>query len=161
MDLAINKYFKEAWVAGMAEVGLSAEDMTEEEQVALFKEIDSESGYIDGFGQFILKHLKSDGAKFNSIEYRLNLWVNAYARIVEVAKVYANNNPPLTWHFGDTIKHCKDCEYANGRTYRASVWRKWGWYPKKHSLSCHGFNCDCRNTADGNKPNKGHPRRLA
>lgn len=161
MDLALNKYFKEAWLAGMAEVGLEPDDITEEEQSALFTAIDREAGYIEGFGKFILQHLKSDGKKFSSIEYRLDLWGNAYARIQEEAKTFASNNPPLTWHYGDTIQHCTDCKYANGRTYRASVWRKWGWQPKKHSLSCKGFNCDCRITPDGNKPNKGHPRRLS
>ena len=160
LESAIARGLRIAWINGMKDVGVDFEDITEEEQAALDAAIENELTYIDGVLEYIAQNSKANGGKFIPIDARLDLWQNRYNAVTNQAKLIAGADKPLTWHFGGTEEHCDDCAYADGKTYRGSVWARWGWETQSSSLECKGFHCQCALTDDGNKPMKGHPRRL-
>lgn len=158
---SIDAYLQRAWRDGMEAAGVDWEDRTQEELTALDAAIFEEYQHIDGFGQFILENSKAAGGKLGDVIPRMELWVNRYNDIYNRALMMAGKDLPLTWHLGATEKHCSSCSWANSKTYRASVWQKYGWRPQSPALECKGYQCDCSLSADGNKPLRGHPRMLA
>lgn len=154
---AIKRSFPLAWAEGMKDVGLLPEDMTDAERVKLNDEIMAQFAYTEGFADYILDHSREAGYKLADLQYRLSLWSNQYNRIRNLAKLTAQNDPPLTWVIGPTETHCDWCAWSNGRTYRASIWRKYGWEPQKH------YGCLCfLSPADPNfaKLTPGRPKKY-
>lgn len=160
MTSAVNTYVKEGFLAGIKAGGIDPNDIDDDSQADLLDYLSKEEKYIDGVAAFIVSNNKASGKKFAVLETRLEMWANGWEKAYGAGLQSVVTNPPVTWHYGDTVKHCDDCKYAEGRTYRAKTWKKWGWEVRSRKLSCHGYECDCRLTADGNKPMKGHPRRL-
>lgn len=161
MRVAIEYGIRGAWEAGLKEFNLSLADMTMEERAAMLDAIYKESSYIAGLRNYILAHNKASGFKLSSLQIRLGMWGNRWKDIVNQARLSASNNAPLTWVYGDTISHCRDCSRVAGRTYRAKTWERWGWRPQSPRLECKGIQCKCELRALGNKPNKGRPPSLS
>lgn len=162
LSAAVNRYLKEAFLIGLKEGGidLAEDEIDEDSAVEMFKFIEKEEGYIDGVTGFVVRNNKAGGGKWSVIENRLNMWARGWERARGAGLQSAKTNPALTWREGDTLEKCRDCLYADGKTYRAKTWKKWGWSVKSHKLKCHGFNCECTLEPEGLKPLKGHPRRL-
>jgi hypothetical protein len=160
-ELAVDVGLRRAWHEGIADLGLQPEDMTQDEQSALSMFILGQFDYVDGFADFIEANSKAAGGKMATLQTRLSMWVNRYNDARNQAKLTAEIDPPLTWEFGPTEEHCDDCAYARGKTYRASIWKKWGWEPQSRDLECSGYLCQCFYApADQyTKLTKGHPRR--
>lgn len=160
MITVIDKGLRAAWEQGLAMLNLRKEDMTDAERDALNQAIIDEYSHVDGFALWIMEHNKASGTKLSSLQYRTEMWHNRYRDMVNRAMQMASINPPLTWMLGNTSEHCSDCLYANGRTYRAEVWERWGWRPQSPKLECKGFNCRCGLYPAMQRPMRGHPRRL-
>lgn len=161
MTRTIDRGLRGAWETALQEVGMEKGDMSNEENSALNQSILDEYGYIDNFMLWIMDHNKASGTKLKDLSYRTALWANRWNDIKNRALLTLQQNPPLTWQLGATEEHCESCAYANGKTYRAAVWARWGWAPQSQALECKGFNCDCSLLPLGEKVNKGHPKRLA
>jgi hypothetical protein len=165
MQIAVDTGLRNAWITGLNDIGLAEEDMTDEERVALAEIILAEYFHISGLVDFILQNSKANGGKLDTCISRMGLWVNRWNQVRNQAKVTASSNPPLTWvrPEGGTKEPCEDCLYAAGKTYRASVWRKWGWEsPGTIGITaCNGYNCLCFFSPGDQytKLTKGHPRR--
>jgi len=160
MKSAIENGLTDSWVEALKSIGLTEDDMTEEEGEVLAEAILSEYSHIDGFADAIEAGSKANGGKLAALQHRLGLWVNRYNQVRSRALLMAGSNPPLRWEFGDT-DHCSDCQYANGKVYRASVWTKWGWETQSQDLECNGYNCKCtlNPVPKGTRLTRGHPRR--
>ena len=161
MQTTIDRHLTQAWKEGMAEAGVDWADRTQEEMSALDSAIISEYSHVYDFGKYIMENDREHKGKLRDLENRTSLWANRWRDIKNRALLMAGANLPLTWRFGGTEQHCDSCQWANGRTYRASVWEKYGWRPQSQDLECKGFNCQCSLNADGEKPLRGHPRKLA
>jgi len=161
MQIAIDAGLRNAWLDGIKALGLTADDLTQEELIALADAVLSEYGYIAGFADAIEAGSKANGGKLADLQNRLSLWVNRYNQVRSRALLMAGENPPLQWNEGDTEEKCNDCLYANGRVYRASVWKKWGWEPQSQDLECGGWQCQCSldPVPKGTRITRGHPRR--
>lgn len=161
MEYMIDRGLRRAWKEGMESVGLTMDDMSDAEEIELGSAILDQYAYIDGVTDFIIQNSKANGGKLEAIQPRAQMWVNRYKQLSSRAMLMAKNDPPLTWHEGDTEEKCDDCVYADGKTYRASVWKKWGWETQSHELQCGGYMCQCSldPALPGTKLNKGHPRR--
>lgn len=161
MQYMVDRGLRRAWKEGMESVGLTMDDMTDEEEADLGAIILDQYGYIDGAADFVIANSKANDGKLADIQPRAQMWVNRYNQVLGKARMSAASNPLLTWTEGPTKEKCADCIYANGRTYRASVWKKWGWETQSSRLACNGFKCQCSldPAPPGSKANKGHPRR--
>jgi len=161
--LSVNRYLKEAFIAGLKAGGIDTADGIDEDDTAtLFKLIAKEEGYIDGVVSFIVRNNKASGGKWAVIDNRLGMWARGYQRAYAAGLESGKLNPLMTWREGPTSDKCDDCVYANGRTYRFKTWLKWGWRkpPAIGITVCGGHECLCSmEHEDGVKANKGHPRR--
>jgi hypothetical protein len=61
------------------------------------------------------------------------------------AKMRGSKNIVLTWHLGDTEKHCKDCAKLDGQSHKISWYVERDYIPRKNgaSMECGGYNCSC------------------
>jgi hypothetical protein len=161
METALDIGLSRAWKEGLAEIGLSEEDMTQEEYLVLDGLILEQMKHIAGLADFIDSNSKANEGKLASIQPRLQLWNHAYSKIRNQAKLSGLADPPLTWVEGPTQEKCDDCVYADGRTHRASVWKRWGWETQSQVLECQGFECQCDlvPAEKGTRVWPGHPRR--
>ena len=79
---------------------------------------------------------------------KVALWGTTAVGVYNIGKTFhRDSDRKFTWRWGDTIEHCKHCAEQNGKTRKASEWRKLraqGIYPQSPSLECKGWNCRCQ-----------------
>lgn len=77
-----------------------------------------------------------------SLDYRLDLWLNSAASAFFTGMVHDRSDPYLMWVYGPT-EHCDDCLRLNGQVHTASEWLTSPWLPRGRNLECSGYNCQC------------------
>jgi len=140
---SIEHNFTLAWHEGLSDCGISPSDQTPEEQARLRLEINNEIGYLYQFAVDINNNNKLLGGKLHAIYTRIQMWVNKYGMIRDLARTYACADEKLEWVMHPLKEHCRDCLRLNGKVYRASTWRNNNIYPRMHSLECGGYRCGC------------------
>lgn len=144
MRMTINAGLTDAWYKGMAELGISPSEYTEEEKFALQKEIQRNFTYIEKFADAIDRNSKANKGKLTPLLERSKLWANRYNMVKQIAKSNASTNPKLQWVLGATKEHCVDALKLESKVYRASIWKKHDIYPQHNDLACGGYKCKCR-----------------
>jgi hypothetical protein len=143
----IERNFTKAWYDGAAQWGIAPNEITDEEKTRLRLEINTEITFISGFADAIQNGSKANGGQLAPLYDRLEMWVNAYDRIMSLAGQLAAADAKGIWVYGDTIDHCASCSTYAGRVYRNSVWVKWlepyDLLPHGGGLACKGFRCEC------------------
>lgn len=61
------------------------------------------------------------------------------------AKMRGGKNIMLTWHLGNTEKHCDTCRELDGNSHKISWYIDRNYIPRKPGagMDCSGYNCDC------------------
>jgi hypothetical protein len=68
--------------------------------------------------------------------------------------MFAKKNQVLTWHLGNTEKHCGTCADLNGKSHKATWYLARNYIPRQPgaAMECGGYHCDCSLTdKDGNE----------
>jgi hypothetical protein len=116
-----------AWREGMESVGLTMEDRTPEEIMALQTTILNEVAQVFVFGQDIMTNSKANGGKLTPLLDRANRWSLRYQDVMNHARQMAGNDPKLEWvhqALGPTVEPCDTCAIKlNGKVKRANHWR--------------------------------------
>jgi hypothetical protein len=153
---AIENQLTRAWNEGADEVGVSIEDMTEEDLGILQGLIDEEVGYLTGLGVDIIDIKEStEGMSENEaldefrsqFRDRIDIWASKYDEMVNRAKIHFGGKTRLVWTLGATEEHCNTCSALNGIVAYAYEWERSGITPGESGsavLECRGFHCDCR-----------------
>jgi hypothetical protein len=114
-------------------------------------QLDAQFGYVDSLFQ-TLKTLRKDGDfdASTEAERRAILWASALDGFYNAVKMLGAGNKMLTWHLGNTEKHCATCSKLDGGRHRASWYTARGYTPRKpgSNTDCGGYNCDCSLTDD-------------
>jgi len=145
MSLAINRGLAGAWAAGMADCGVSSDEMTPDESAALLRRIVYEHQWIDGFANAIEQGSKANGGKLTPLYSRAEIWIGRWEGVRTEARVMACADKKLKWTLGPT-EHCASCMKLAGKVKRASFWNDSGILPRIHGapyLDCQGFRCQC------------------
>jgi hypothetical protein len=143
MRSTINRRLKQAWLEGAAACGISEEELTPGEWIAMDQAIVNELGFVEGFADDIEMGSRASGGKLKPLHIRVEMWANRYKDVVNRAKQMACADRKLLWHLGATVEHCRDCLRYNGRVHRGSTWARYEIRPQSPSLACHGFRCAC------------------
>lgn len=136
----------QAWYEGAKEFGIKPDELSEEELAVLAQKIGDNNQYVGGLADFISQHTKAQGFSFETIKPRLDLWINRYEEVKELAKSMAGGNRKLRWDFLGLVKeHCRSCLKLKGRVARSKTWAERGLYPRatNGTLACGGFHCGC------------------
>jgi len=157
---AIVQWYEQAWREGAKACGVLPEDRTPEEVQKLTEFISVAQNSIFPLAQFIATNAQPNGGKWGDIQARLNIWINRYEEVKSTAQQMSCGDQKLMWVYGDT-EHCEDCLRLNGRVYRASIWEKYNLRPRMQTLSCHGYNCQCRFVVTTDPVTPGRPPALA
>ena len=144
MAISIRRGFTRAWHQGAAEMGIKPGELTEEEEQALARNINSDISYVFRFGQDIVAGSKENGGLLRVQQRRGELWINRYNAVRNEARVMAGKNRKLRWVWNPLKEHCSDCGRLNGRVYRARVWDEYGIVPQSPALECEGWRCGCQ-----------------
>lgn len=96
---------------------------------------------------------RTDADGKDKLATRMALWAGTMAAVYATSQIH---KPPslndegetveqnYVWRLGNTVEHCVDCLSLDGQSHSASEWRRAGISPRHFSLSCGGWNCDCR-----------------
>lgn len=81
---------------------------------------------------------------------RADSYTGALDGVYNAGIMFAKKNQMLTWHLGNTEKHCKSCLKLDGGRHRASWYVDRDYIPRKPgaAMDCGGYHCDCRLTDD-------------
>jgi len=142
MTEAFNGAFDTGWVDGGQELPL-------DEKVAtwLISRMEQERGYINDLFQQI-KELRND-KEFDYFTWATNKagrYTSTVLSVYNAAALMAKKNQILTWHLGNTEKHCDTCLALNGNSHRASWYIDHDYIPRKPgaAMDCGGYHCDCK-----------------
>lgn len=146
MIYAIGEQLGRAWNEGMVANGLDPkQDMTPDMEARIKELTDNEHNHVIDLIDFIDQQ-KADQAGMNAIDVRVDMWVNRYNDVVNIAKMEtANLKDKLEWVYGDT-EHCDVCAALNGIVASAKDWQTSGFHPQQppnNLLSCGGWRCQC------------------
>lgn len=156
----IERNFTRAWEEGMSSCGIRLDEMTLEESSRLRLEINNEIQYVYTFADAIINNSRANNGKLRTLYDRVDMWINRYNSVRDLAMTYACQDQKLMWVMGYTKEHCLDCLRLDGRVYRASLWRSADLYPRKHSLQCGGFRCACEFVSTNEPATPGFPPRI-
>jgi len=143
---AIRRYLTAAWEAGMADVGVEPEEITEDERAELERLIMTEFGYVARLTGDIEARNKDAGGELAPLVARAGMWATRYTEARNMARTLAGAEQRLEWVWTPRKEHCPDCRRLNGIVKRASTWllaRARGLYPQSRALDCHGYHCGC------------------
>jgi len=152
---AIENQLTRAWNEGADEVGVSIEDMTEDDLGILQGLITDEIGYLTGLGVDIIDAKEATAgmeekealdAFRTSFRSRIDIWASKYNEMVNKSKIHFGGKRRLKWTLGATEEHCETCSYLNGLVAYAYEWEQAGVYPGESGssvLACGGWRCDC------------------
>ena len=146
---------RNAWLEGMAEAGIMEGEMSQDEIIALAQLISFQWNYIDGYANYIVENSRANGIKLNTLEPRMQMWINRYNEAKNQALQMAETDPKLEWVLGPT-EHCQDCKKYSGKVKRASYWEKIQARPQSPTLACKGINCQCELVSTDKPLSKGH-----
>ena len=108
--------------------------------------IQQEIGFIDQlFEQAKELRDEENSDYFTWITARADGYTAAVSECYNTGLMYANKNQMLTWHLGDTEKHCATCSQLNDQSHRASWYLSRNYVPRKPGagMDCGGYHCDC------------------
>ena len=144
---AISNQLTRAWNEGAREMGVTQEDMTDDDRAELQWIINAEYEYIIDLGAAITAAQSVTMQEFrDAFRSRIDMWVNRYTDVVNQAKIYFGGKTRLEWVEGDTIEKCPTCLALNGIVAFAQEWEQAGVRPQSppnDALVCGGWNCSC------------------
>jgi hypothetical protein len=147
MENLIVQELRNAWFEGMAENGLTEEDMTPEWADMLREIIMSEQDHVADFALAIEQAKRAD-EPLEPLMSRADLWGNRFPDVVNQAKIAtAEVGDKYEWVYSPEKEHCPECEALNGIVAYASEWYELGVKPQSppnSALTCSGWNCGCR-----------------
>lgn len=142
----IEGQFERAWNEGMRNVGLDpAKDQKPEWDEVLQGEISAELDHVLDFAQAI-EDARMTGQSVAPLQARVDLWVNRYNEIVNLAMRTCEPQMNFVWRLGATEEHCSTCAALDGVIASGEDWDKSGFHPQgapNEKLECGGWRCDC------------------
>ena len=164
---AIENQLTRAWNEGADEVGVSIEDMTEDDLAILQGIINEEIGYLTGLGVAIIdaKEATTGMDENDAIDEfrsqfrdRIDIWASKYDEMVNRAKIHFGGKTRLKWIIGEAEEHCPSCSALNGIVAYASEWEQAGITPGESgssvlSCGCWRCTCSCPETDERRSPN--------
>ena len=162
---AIEREFTNAWHEGLREVGLTPEDMTDEERLQLLQMIIQESNYIAAYLDAIEENSKENGGALDPLLTRVDLWVKRYTNVKNQALQSAANDPVLEW-VTNADESCPSCLKMNGQRRRSSVFARLDirpQHPRKLEcmVSAGGVDvCKCELVPTDQRPSRGRLPKL-
>ena len=138
---AFNDAFDLGWIDGEQE--MPVDDNANE---WLGAQMTAEFGFVDTVFQSAKELKKEEG--FNALEWasaRADGYTGTIEAIYNAGKLFASKNQMLTWHLGQTEKHCDTCAKLDGGSHRASWYVARNYIPRKPgaAMKCGGYYCDC------------------
>jgi len=106
MSDAIDRYYEFAWQEGAAAVDVTPEERTDEEQIALYRQMSEALPHISGYAQAIIDGGKANGGALGPLLDRAELWVKRYNEVRNLAMQMAKRDAKLEWVIGPTEEHC-------------------------------------------------------
>lgn len=158
------KYVGKAFDLGAKDAGVEADELTDAERVSREFCVAEQVNFIPSLQTFLDTPTRAgEQISLTALLTRLDLWVNTFGRVREMAKMLCGRDGKYLWvHNAPQGKACcEDCLRMNGRVYRSSVWRAAGVYPGSPSLACRGFECHCSLEATNDRGTPGPVPELA
>ena len=144
MFSTIERRLPEAWEQGSKGCGVSLEELTAEEALALGRAIADEKSFAPEFLEWVEQNSRANGGKRATIFSRLDTWINRYRDLTNRAKAMACADMKAEWTLGPT-EHCPTCAKLAGKVKRMSYWQAhvMPQQPPNPNLECGGWNCQC------------------
>jgi len=141
---AIERGLTQAFYAGAKANGIQPDELDDEEQAELRRQIIINKMHMGGFAEQILSMASQDeGGKLEPHLTRLQVWANRWEEVYNLALALTGANKKMVWTRGPTKKPCHTCAGFQDRVYRAKTWYENGALPRSRLLGCKGYNCLC------------------
>jgi hypothetical protein len=137
----------DAYVEGLREGGVSADEMDDEDHAAVRAWIDEQAAHVNDFAAWLAGgEPRNSEAKRRELAERVALWVQALDNLGGLGRAAALANTMCTWRVGDT-EHCDTCRELDGARHRLKWFTSKGYIPREvgsDTLECGGYNCMCQ-----------------
>ena len=121
---SLDRYLREAFDEGMAYYGIEPEDYTDED-IKVFQDfLMNQYSYLPGLTDFIVSQGKVFGGSLESVLVRVEMWVNRYDEIRDIARARAGADEKQEWQGTPGKQHCETCYGLIGWVKRGSYWQR-------------------------------------
>lgn len=146
MIALVEDQLRRAWNEGMRAMGLDPKkDMLPEWEEILAQEIGKQLNFVLQYAEDIEK-ARAEESGVDALYSRIEMWVNRFNEVVNLAKTVVGGKEKLVWRLGRTEQHCITCYTLNNVVAYAEEWRASGYKPQNAPnpmLECGGWRCDC------------------
>lgn len=144
---------EDAYYAGLAESGIGEEDVGPEEKRKANELVATQLAYVTDFCKAVRESRDDRALQRNILDNRIDIWARSIEAAGEVGRADGAANEMVTWKWGPTEEHCKDCKQLNGQKHRRKWFADRGFWPRRPgaSMECGGYNCQCELIAVGRK----------
>jgi hypothetical protein len=145
MESAIDRGLRLAFAEGAADCGITPEDYTEDEQMALEEIVNNELGFVADLADAVEAGSFAKKGPLQALFDRSEMWILRYLDVVSRARATVCKDKKFKWTMGATEKHCRTCQALDGQVRRGSFWRSHVLpkNPENEKLECKGFKCEC------------------
>ena len=138
---AFGAAFELGWTDGGAELPFEGEALQ-----WYNNRVTEETGNIDGAFQDA-RELRKDST-FDALAWasaRADGYTSTVMSVYNAAVMFAKGSRMLTWHLGNTEKHCETCKRLDGKQHPAYWYIDNNYIPRQPGagMDCAGYNCDC------------------
>lgn len=144
MEMLVKRGMAFAFAEGAKENGMTPQDYTDKEVLALQDIVDSEVAQISGFADAI-EAARADKKPLEPLMTRADLWIARYQDVAGRARVLTGQDRKYRWELGPT-EHCTTCANLAWQVRRGSFWQSHvlPQNPPNEKLECKGYRCQCR-----------------
>jgi len=159
MEQTLSEGITGGWEAGVKEVGIEPDEISDEEYAACGEFIAEQVAYLPPVWEWIGTQVGNETAR-QSVLSRAEVWFNLWNAAATKGKLMAGQDVKMRWTRGPTEKSCPDCLKLDGKVFRARTWQKYDIMPQSDRLSCSGFRCLCSLVPTDERVTPGKPPAL-
>lgn len=159
MYSAIRREYRRAFEEGLAEYGVTWDELTANQRRVLEDAINREALHITNYANAISERDQAAGGKLEPHLERADGWSGRLQSIRDMGRLVAAGDRKLKWQWNEDKEHCDDCARLNGRVYKASTWLRWNIVPGSAKLECFGMWCGCELVETDEPITRGRPPR--
>lgn len=146
MRSLVKNAVENAYFEGLAEGGISPDEMDEEDAQNIVQLDLTQQSFIPAFSADVRKAARDGTTEAkNAIIGRIDLWTASIAAAGQAGLNSAKRNEMVTWHLGATEEHCSTCANLDGQAHRRKWFDSKNYIPRKPgaAMDCGGWRCLC------------------
>lgn len=145
MRRLIKDAIADAYIEGLAQGGIPAEEMGEDDALMIVELTQQQMDYVTDFVRAIRAAKNDKAAQRDILNNRIELWTTAIEAAGQAGLNSAKSNEMVEFTGDDGMESCRTCQRLKGQTHRRKWFEQHGLVPRdprfRDNFECGGWRC--------------------